>query len=63
MDNDLCCCQMGLEFRDSAYVLNAKNTHALHTGMVFNLIIAFADVVGDDGKKYASDQPLLLLPN
>ncbi|KAG8920577.1 FACT complex subunit spt16 [Tulasnella sp. 417] len=44
---------MGLEFRDSSYVLGPKNSRLLKAGMVFNLILAFTDVVGEDGKKYS----------
>ncbi|KIO31093.1 hypothetical protein M407DRAFT_19971 [Tulasnella calospora MUT 4182] len=44
---------MGLEFRDGSYVLGPKNSRLLKAGMVFNLILAFTDVVGEDGKKYS----------
>lgn len=43
--------QMGLEFRDSSYVLSGKNSRMLKAGMIFNLMLAFADIVGEDGKK------------
>ncbi|KAG8901329.1 FACT complex subunit spt16 [Tulasnella sp. 403] len=44
---------MGLEFRDSSYVLSSKNSRVLKTGMVFNLMLAFTDIVGEDSKKYS----------
>lgn len=53
--------QMGLEFRDSSYVLGPKNSRLLKAGMVFNLILAFTDVVGEDGKKWAPYTPPNLL--
>lgn len=43
---------MGLEFRDASYVLSAKNSRPLKTGMVFNLMLAFNDI-GEDGEKYS----------
>ena len=42
--------QMGLEFRDSAYLLSAKNSRKLKTGMVFNLALGFQDLE-EGGKK------------
>ncbi|KII88934.1 hypothetical protein PLICRDRAFT_175186 [Plicaturopsis crispa FD-325 SS-3] len=44
---------MGLEFRDSAYLLSAKNARKLKTDMVFNLALGFADLEDEDGKKYS----------
>ncbi|KAI5983780.1 FACT complex subunit SPT16 [Pisolithus albus] len=44
---------IGLEFRDSAYVLSSKNARHLRTNMVFNLSLGFSDLVDDTGKKYA----------
>lgn len=41
---------MGLEFRDSAYLLSAKNSKKLKTGMVFNLALGFQDLE-EGGKK------------
>jgi nucleosome binding factor SPN SPT16 subunit len=42
--------QMGLEFRESAYLLSAKNGRKLRSGMVFNLALGFQDLV-EGGKK------------
>lgn len=42
--------QMGMEFRDSAYLLSAKNSRKLRTGMVFNLALGFQDLE-EGGKK------------
>ncbi|KIJ60617.1 hypothetical protein HYDPIDRAFT_32041 [Hydnomerulius pinastri MD-312] len=44
---------IGVEFRDSAYLLSAKNARQLKTGMVFNLSLGFSDLVDESGKKYA----------
>lgn len=44
---------IGLEFRDSAYVLSSKNARHLKTNMVFNLSLGFSDLLDDTGKKYA----------
>ncbi|KDQ13142.1 hypothetical protein BOTBODRAFT_66895 [Botryobasidium botryosum FD-172 SS1] len=44
---------MGLEYRDNAYILTAKNTRAVKSDMVFNLSIGFQDLEEKDGKKYA----------
>lgn len=35
---------MGLEFRDSFYLLSAKNTRKLKSGMIFNLALGFSDL-------------------
>ncbi|KAI0797833.1 FACT complex subunit SPT16 [Abortiporus biennis] len=43
---------IGMEFRDSTYLLSAKNTRKLKKGMVFNLALGFQDLQ-EDGKKYA----------
>ena len=43
--------QIGLEFRDSAYLLSAKNARKLKSGMVFNLALGFQDLE-EGGKKY-----------
>lgn len=43
---------MGLEFRDSAYVLNAKNTRTLKLNMVFNLALGLEGLDEGNGKKY-----------
>ncbi len=40
---------MGLEFKESAYVLSAKNGRVLRTNMVFNLTIGFQDVKDEKG--------------
>jgi nucleosome binding factor SPN SPT16 subunit len=43
--------QMGMEFRDSTYLLSPKNARVLKTNMVFNLALGFSDLVDDSGKK------------
>ncbi|CCA69595.1 probable SPT16-general chromatin factor (Subunit of the heterodimeric FACT complex) [Serendipita indica DSM 11827] len=43
---------MGLEFKESAYVLSAKNGRVLRTNMVFNLTIGFQDVKDEKGPAY-----------
>jgi nucleosome binding factor SPN SPT16 subunit len=40
---------MGLEFKEPAYVLSAKNARVLRSNMVFNLTVGFQDLK-DDGK-------------
>jgi nucleosome binding factor SPN SPT16 subunit len=42
--------QMGLEFRDSAYLLSPKNTRHLKENMVMNLALGFSDLQDDNGK-------------
>ncbi|KAF8126534.1 FACT complex subunit SPT16 [Boletus edulis] len=44
---------IGIEFRDSAYVLSLKNGRQLKTNMVFNLVLGFSDLMDESGKKYA----------
>ena len=49
---------MGLEFRESDYVINAKNTRELKQGMVFNLVVGLQEVDNSEassskGKIYA----------
>jgi nucleosome binding factor SPN SPT16 subunit len=43
--------KMGLEFRDSAYVLSLKNAREVKAGMVFNLVLGFSDLIDESGKK------------
>jgi nucleosome binding factor SPN SPT16 subunit len=43
---------MGMEFRDSAYLLSPKNGRRLKTNMVFNLALGFSDLVDENDKKY-----------
>ncbi|KAH9930997.1 FACT complex subunit SPT16 [Fomitopsis serialis] len=43
---------MGMEFRDSQYLLSAKNVRKLHSGMIFNLALGFTGLE-HDGKKYS----------
>lgn len=43
---------MGLEFRDSTYLLSAKNNRQLKTNMVLNLALGFSDLQDDSGKTY-----------
>ncbi|KIY43663.1 FACT complex subunit SPT16 [Fistulina hepatica ATCC 64428] len=44
---------MGLEFRDSNFMLSAKNNRKLKENMVFNLALAFIDLTDKSGKPYA----------
>jgi nucleosome binding factor SPN SPT16 subunit len=49
---------MGLEFRDSSMVLNAKNTHTVKSSMVFNVCVAVSGLdnpaaSSDKGRTYA----------
>lgn len=43
--------QMGMEFRDSVYLLSAKNTRALKANMIFNLSLGFTDLIEEGDKK------------
>ncbi|KAK0483168.1 FACT complex subunit SPT16 [Armillaria novae-zelandiae] len=43
----------GVEFRDAAYLLSAKNTRALHANMVIILGLGFNDLIDANGVKYA----------
>ncbi|KAM5539042.1 hypothetical protein V8D89_007265 [Ganoderma adspersum] len=43
---------MGMEFRDASYVLSAKSSRRLRSGMVFNVVLGFTGVE-EGGKKYA----------
>ncbi|THH10989.1 hypothetical protein EW146_g8192 [Bondarzewia mesenterica] len=45
--------KMGMEFRDSAYLLSPKNGRQLKANMVFNLSLGFQDLEDKDKKKYA----------
>lgn len=42
--------QMGLEFRDSAYLLSPKNSRHLKENMVLNLALGFADLQDENGE-------------
>ena len=42
---------MGMEFRDTAYVLSPKNSLPLRTGMVFCLSLGLQGLEEKDGKK------------
>ena len=44
--------QMGMEFRDSNYVLNAKCGRTLKSNMVLNLSLGFSDLEESDGSKW-----------
>ncbi|TFK55027.1 FACT complex subunit SPT16 [Heliocybe sulcata] len=44
---------IGMEFRDSAYLLGPKNSRQLWAGMTLNLVLGFQDLEEDGGKKYA----------
>lgn len=41
--------QMGLEFRDSAYLLSPKNSRHLKENMVLNFALGFSDLQDDNG--------------
>ena len=43
--------QMGMEFRDSNYVLNGKCDRTLKSNMVLNLSLGFSDLEESDGSK------------
>ena len=43
---------MGMEFRDSVYLLSPKNTRSLKTNMIFNLSLGFTDLIEEGDKKY-----------
>ena len=47
---------MGMEFRDSTYLLSAKNTRVLKANMIFNLALGFTDLEEEGGKKYVGDR-------
>ena len=42
---------MGLDFRESALLMNLKNNHEFAANMVFNLTIAFHDLPLNDSDK------------
>jgi nucleosome binding factor SPN SPT16 subunit len=42
---------MGLEYRDSSYLLSPKNARQVKAGMIFNLSIGFSDLEEKDGNK------------
>ncbi|KAF8636567.1 hypothetical protein AX17_003378 [Amanita inopinata Kibby_2008] len=44
---------MGIEFRDGAYLLSAKNSRILKKDMIFNLGLGFTDLADNNGQKYA----------
>ncbi|KAG9104453.1 FACT complex subunit spt16 [Ceratobasidium sp. 370] len=44
---------MGLEYRDSSYLLSPKNSRQVKAGMIFNLSIGFSDLDEGEGKKYS----------
>ncbi|KAF8303076.1 FACT complex subunit SPT16 [Clavulina sp. PMI_390] len=44
---------MGLEFRDSQWIINSKNTRILRSDMIFSLALGFQDLEDSKGKKYA----------
>ncbi|QRV75255.1 SPT16-general chromatin factor (subunit of the heterodimeric FACT complex) [Ceratobasidium sp. AG-Ba] len=44
---------MGLEYRDSSYLLSPKNARQVKAGMIFNLSIGFSDLDEGEGKKYS----------
>ncbi|KAF5391933.1 hypothetical protein D9757_001726 [Collybiopsis confluens] len=43
----------GVEFRDSTYLLSAKNARTIRENMTLNLGLGFSDLVDQDGSKYA----------
>ncbi len=42
---------MGIEFRDSAYLLSAKNSRVVKKDMTFNLGLGFTDLEDDQGQR------------
>lgn len=42
---------MGLEFRDSAYLVSPKNNRQLKANMILNLSLGFSDLMDDKGNK------------
>jgi nucleosome binding factor SPN SPT16 subunit len=42
---------MGLEYRDSSYLLSPKNARQVKAGMIFNLSVGFSDLDEGEGKK------------
>jgi nucleosome binding factor SPN SPT16 subunit len=50
---------MGMEFRDSVYLLSPKNGRQLKAGMVFNVSVGLQDLVDDGGNKLRCS-PLIL---
>jgi nucleosome binding factor SPN SPT16 subunit len=42
---------MGIEFRDSAYVLSLKSARTLKKNMIFNLDLGFSDLTDSNGQK------------
>ena len=51
---------MGMEFRDSNYVINAKCGRTLKSNMIFNLSLGFTDLEESAGRKYVPLLPLRL---
>ncbi len=49
-----------MEFRDSSYLISAKNNRKLKKGMVFNLALGFQDLE-EDGKKFVHFPPYVSL--
>lgn len=45
---------IGIEFKDSSAILNAKNTHALRDGMTLNVVVGFSDIPNPDAKASGS---------
>lgn len=45
---------VGIEFKDSTAVLNAKNTNALKDGMTLNVVVGFQDLTNSEAKKTGS---------
>ncbi|KIL69574.1 hypothetical protein M378DRAFT_7423 [Amanita muscaria Koide BX008] len=44
---------LGIEFRDSAYILSSKNSRIIKKDMILNLGLGFTDLEDDNGQKYA----------
>ena len=42
---------MGMEFRDSTYLLSPKNGRTLKSNMIFNLALGFTDLVEEGDRK------------
>ncbi|EPQ58254.1 SPT16-domain-containing protein [Gloeophyllum trabeum ATCC 11539] len=44
---------IGMEFRDSTYLISPRNGRPLKAGMTINLVLGFSELQEDGGKKYA----------
>lgn len=56
-----CGFSMGIEYRESHYVLNSKNKRELKNGMIINLVLGFQDLENKDASDAAGKTYSLLL--